>query len=182
MTRIYKIIAGTAGAIALAAATVVAIAHPGGGMGQGQGMGPGTTMGQGMGGMGGMGMMQGGMTGGGHAAMSEQGLAQLKAALKITAAQETPWQAFAGKASAQAAAMQATHAQHQQTATAETPAPDRMTQHLGTMAQHLAGMQAVNTAFKDLYAVLTPEQRSIADKQFGAMGGGRGGMGRGMHG
>ena len=38
------------------------------------------------------------------------------------------------------------------------------------MTQHLAGMQAVNAALKDLYAVRTPEQRSIADRSFGHMG------------
>jgi len=61
----------------------------------------------------------------------------------------------------------------------DTPAPDRMAQRLGVMTQHLAGMQAVNTTFKDLYAVLTPQQRSVADEQFGFMGPRGFGRGRG---
>ena len=90
MKRTLKILAGAAGTLALVAVTTLVAAHPGG---------PGAAQG-GMGGMGGMGMMQGGMgmmQGGGHAAMSEQRLAQIKTQLKITAQQETVWQAFAVK-------------------------------------------------------------------------------------
>ncbi len=176
MKRIHKILAGTAGALTLAVVTAVTAAPEGpmAGAGSYYGMGPG------MGGMGGMGMMHGGMWGGGPTMMSAQYLTQMKTQLAITPQQEPAWQAFAAKAAEQAGLMQATHAQHHQAADTNAAAPDFMAQHIGQMTQHLTGMQAVNTALKDLYAVLTPEQRSIADQSFGHMG--RRGYGRGMHG
>jgi len=170
MNRIHKIFAGTAGALAIVAVAAV-VAAPNDAMGTFNGMGSG---------MGGMGMMHGGMPDGQHGAMSAQYLAQLKTQLAITSQQEPAWQAFAAKAAEQGSVMQATHAQHHQATDANSAAPDRMAQHVGSMTQHLAGMQAVNAALKDLYAVLTPEQRSVADQQFGHMG--QRGMGRGMHG
>ena len=133
-------------------------------------------------GMGGMGMMHGGMAGGGAWAMAGQNLDQLKTQLGITSQQEPAWQAFASKATEQAGLMQATHAQHHQDASAPTAAPDRMAQRIGTMTQHLEGMQAVNAALKDLYAVLTPEQRNIADTRFGHGPQQQRGLGWGMRG
>lgn len=176
MKRIHKILAGTAGALTLAVVTVVAAAPNGPMAGTGSYYG----MGSGMGGMGGMGMMHGGMQGGGPAMMSAQYLTQMKTQLAITPQQEPAWEAFAAKAAEQAGLMQATHAQHHQAVDTTAAAPDVMAQHIGQMGQHLAGMQAVNAALKDLYEVLTPEQRSIVDQSFGHMG--PGGQGRGMHG
>lgn len=177
MKRIHKILAGTAGALTLIAMTAV-VAAPNGVMGTFNGMG-------GMGGMGmmpgGMGMMQGGMGGmqrGGPAMMSAQSLSQLKTELALTTQQEPAWQSFADKAAAQAGLMQATHAQHHQADAAPMAAPEQMAQHMAAMTQHFAGMQGVTSALKDLYAVLTPEQRGIADKALGHTG--RRGMGRGM--
>lgn len=164
MRRIHKILAGAAGSLAFVVATAV-VAAPYGGMGPGMGGWGFGHMGPGMGGWG-MGMMHGGPAG----AMSAQYLDQLKTELAITAPQEPAWQAFAEKAAAQAALMQAMHAQRHQAADPNTPVPDRMTQHLGLMSQRLAGMQDVSAALKDLYAVLTPEQRSLADQRFGYMG------------
>lgn len=180
MKRIHKILAGTAGALTLAVVTVVAAA-PNGPM---AGTGCDHGMGSGMGGVGSMGMMhggmQGGMQGGGPAMMSAQYLTQMKTQLAITPQQEPAWEAFAVKAAGQAGLMQATHAQHYQAVDTNAAAPDVMAQHIGQMGQHLAGMRAVDAALKDLYAVLTPEQRSVADQSFGHMG--QGGQGRGMHG
>jgi hypothetical protein len=48
------------------------------------------------------------------------------------------------------------------------------------MTRHLAGMQAMSSALTDLYAALTPEQRSLADQHFGHMG--QRAYGRGMRG
>jgi len=182
MKRIHKILAGAAGTLALV--TTVAIAQGGPGYGMGPGMmhgGPGMGMGPGMmhGGPGmgmGPGKMQGGMGpgmmqgGGGPGAMSAQHLTDMKTRLAITAEQEPAWQAFSAKAAEQATLMQAMHAQHQQAADANEAAPDRMARHIGLMTQRLAGMQAMNAAMKDLYGVLTPEQRTVADQSFGHMG------------
>lgn len=178
MKRIHKFIVGSTAALAIAAAVTAVVAAPDGMMGAGTGMMGGMGAAGMMGGAGGMGMMQGGMGGG---MMSEQGLAQLKTQLAITPQQESAWQAFATQATQQAKLMQATHEQHHQPANANTPAPDRMAQHLGAMAQHLPGMQAMSEALSNLYAVLTPEQRSIVDRRFSAMGQGATGA-RGMHG
>ncbi len=162
MKRIYKILAGTAGVLTLAVVTAVAAA-PDSPM---AGTGPYRSM--------------GGMSGGGPVMMSAQTLTQIKTQLAIKPEQESAWQAFAVKAAEQAGLMQAGHAQHHQAVETKAAAPDVMAQHVGQMTQHLAGMQAVSAALKDLYAVLTPEQRSIADQSFGHMG--PRGHGRGMHG
>ena len=63
--------------------------------------------------------------------------------------------------------MQAMRAQMQQ----ETgTAPERMAQHAAAMQQRAAGMATMSTAFSALYAVLTPEQKAIADQDLGMMG------------
>jgi len=181
MKRIHKILAGTVGALTLVAVTAV-IAAPVGTFGGCDGTGPGAA------GAGRMGWMHGGMGPGGHdgmwaggpVQMSEQYLAQMKTQLAITSQQEPAWQAFAAKAAEQASLMQATHQQHWQAAGADATAPARMAQQISSMTQHLAGMQAMNSALTNLYAVLTPEQRSLADQNFGQMG--RHGFGRGMRG
>ncbi|MFZ2650548.1 MAG: Spy/CpxP family protein refolding chaperone [Burkholderiaceae bacterium] len=181
MKRIHKILAGTAGALTLAAVTAVAAA-PYGAFGACDEMGPGAA------GAARMGMMQGGMgpgaygamRGGGPGLMSAQRLDQLKTELALTSEQEAAWQAFSAKATEQASLMQATHEQHWKAAGADTTAPARMTMHTGSMTQHLAGMQAMGSALSDLYAVLTPQQRSTVDQYFGPRG--QRGFGRGMHG
>jgi hypothetical protein len=100
------------------------------------------------------------------AAMAESHLSDLKAQLKITSAQDSAWQTFAAQAKAQAASMQAMRAQMQQdTGTA----PERMAQRATAMQQRAAGMATMATAFSALYAVLTPEQKAIADQNVGMM-------------
>jgi Spy/CpxP family protein refolding chaperone len=42
-----------------------------------------------------------------------------------------------------------------------------MSLRVGAMTQRLAGMQAMSTALTDLYAVLTPKQRTTADRLMG---------------
>jgi protein CpxP len=166
MKRIHKIVAGAAGALALVAVTAV-VAAPA------------------MGGCEGMGMMHGGMhamRGGEPGAMAEKHLADLKTQLKITAQQEPAWQAFAAKATERAKAMQSLQAQHTSATDAKTAAPDRMAQHIDAMKQHLAGMETMQVALKDLYAVLTPEQRTVADQHASRMGGHGHGMGPGQRG
>ena len=71
----------------------------------------------------------------------------------------------------QAASMQAMRAQMQ--ASAGT-APEQMGQRATAMQQRAAGMATIANAFSALYAVLTPEQKAIADQHVGTMG--HGGM------
>ena len=154
MNRTHIAVAGLVAGAALAVAAVTH-AQPFGGMGKG--FGPGMGMGPG----------HGPMAGVDPSAMVESHLNDLKAQLKITTTQETAWQAFTAAAKQQAAGMQAMRAQMQQdTGTA----PERMAQRTTAMQQRAAGMATMTTAFSALYAVLTPEQKAIADQNVGMMG------------
>ena len=154
MKRINAVVAGIVAGVSLAVAAV-AYAQPTGGMGpcsgHGMGMGPG----------------HGPMAGVEPAAMIDSHLGDLKAQLKITTTQEAAWQTFTTAAKQQATGMQAMHSQLQQ---GTGTAPERMAQLTATMRQRAAGMATMTNALKDLYAALTPEQRTIADQHFSMMG------------
>jgi Spy/CpxP family protein refolding chaperone len=108
------------------------------------------------------------------AAAVEGHLAALKVELKITPDQDTAWQAFTAKARQQAETMPARRAQMiaQMSATNQT-APERLAQRTEFAKQRIAGMETMSAAVKDLYGVLTPEQKALADQQLvhGPMGG-----------
>lgn len=147
----------TAGIVAGVALAVAAItyAQPFAGMGAGFG-----------GGMG-MGSGHGPMAGADPAAMVDSRLADLKAQLKITTAQEAAWQAFTGAAKQQATSMHGPRVRMQE---GTETAPERMGQRTELMQQHTTAMTTMTDAFDALYAMLTPEQKAIADQQFGMMG------------
>ena len=155
MKRTHTLIAGVVAGVSLALAAAT-FAQPYGGMGQGYG--PGMGMGPG----------HGPMAGVDRAAMAESHLADLKAQLKITSAQEAAWQTFTAQTKQQAASKQAMRAQMQESA---GTAPERMGQRATAMQQRAAGMATMTNAFNALYAVLTPEQKAIADQNVGMMGG-----------
>jgi hypothetical protein len=175
MKRFHKILAGSALALTLIAGTAVFAAGPDGAAlcdhgGPAMGMMGGDRHGE-------MHARMMAMHGGpGGAQMGEQHLAHFKAELKLSAAQEPAWQAFTAKAKEQMAAMKDMLPQPPKADDAKLSAPERMDQHIAQMSRRLAGMQTMNAAVKDLYAALTPEQRSAADQHFGhMMGGHRGG-------
>jgi Spy/CpxP family protein refolding chaperone len=147
------IIAGIVAGVSLAVAALT-YAQPFAGMGPGFG-----------GGMG-MGPGHGPMAGADPAAIIDSRLGDLKAQLKITPAQESAWQAFTGAAKQQAASMQALRDRMQGGTQA---APERMGQRAELMQQRSAAMSTTTNAFNGLYAVLTPEQKAIADQHFGPM-------------
>lgn len=170
MKRGTKIAIGVGAALSLGLAALAG-AQPGG-YGPGSSMGGGMGMGQGMmgGGPGMMGMGQG-MMGMGPEMMGAQGygieqrLAARKSALKITSDQESAWQAYASVAKTQAdARLEQSKAMH---GAAPATAAERFDLHNKFMKEHLQQLEAVNAAFKDLYAALTPEQRAIADQGAG---------------
>jgi len=98
---------------------------------------------------------------------ANQRLAYLKEQLRITAAQEPLWNAFAEQARARAAqGMKGMR----DPADANLPAPERMAKRHAAMEQHLAGMREVHERFARLYDALTPEQQAIADREMGRMG------------
>ena len=182
MKRVTKIAIGAVTVLTLGLTTVVVTAHahgygPGMGMGMGPGYGPGYGPGAGMGGgMGPMGMGRMGMGPQAFAnpgAFAESRLAGLKAELKITAAQEPAWKTFADQAKQQAEAMQALMTSAQ--GSAQATAPERIELRTQIMKKRQEQMEKGAAAFKDLYAVLSPEQKALADQGFGPgmMGGGR---------
>jgi Spy/CpxP family protein refolding chaperone len=117
-------------------------------------------------------------------AMVEGHLAALKVELKITAAQEGAWKTFTDKARKQAEGMPARHEQMMaQMSDKDLPAPERLARGTELAKQHIASMESMTAAVKDLYAVLTPEQKKTADQLLarGPMGGmGHMGEGRGF--
>jgi Spy/CpxP family protein refolding chaperone len=200
-----KIIVGMVAAAALAASGSLVYAQP---QGYGPGYGPGNCAqgaencapGAGRGAMGyGPGAQRGsgpGMMGSGPgagrggpgmwsnpAAAVEGHLAALKVELKITPDQDKAWQAFAAKARAQSETMIARRAQFSaQAPAANKTAPEILAQRTEQRKQGLASMETMTAAVKDLYGVLTPEQKTLADQQLargpmGGFGGGRGGHG-----
>jgi Spy/CpxP family protein refolding chaperone len=191
-----KIVAGAVAALALTAAGL-SLAHPGGGYGMGYGMGPGYGMHGGMGygmgpgtGMGpgaGMGPGMGYGMGPGMGAAGPEGeaalagsLAALKTELKITPAQETAWTTYEKQTRQQAESMQAMHQQmqeqmHGQQAAGKTPA-DFEALRAAMFKLRQANAEARAVVVKDLYAVLTTEQKAVADRRLGgrAFGPGQG--------
>ena len=152
------------------------------GMGNGPGYGPGAGMGRGMGPGGGAGPMAYGPMGygpmgrgmgpqayGNPAAAADWRLSGLKSELKITAAQESAWKAFADQAKQQAEAMQKLMTTAQ--SNAQATAPERIEQRNQIMKKQQEQMEKGTAAFKDLYAVLSPEQKALADQRMGMMGG-----------
>jgi protein CpxP len=102
-----------------------------------------------------------------HAQRQTRHLEALKAELKITAAQEPLWQAFAEK-------MQAKSGKGMQSmrdaADAKLSAPERMAKMQSQMEAHLLTMKGVSESFGRLYAALTPEQQAVADQHAAMMG------------
>jgi Spy/CpxP family protein refolding chaperone len=146
-------------------------AGPGYGM-HGYGMGPGW-------GMHGYGMGPQGMFVPGTA---EERLAGLKSELGITAKQEAAWQAFVKSAKQRDESRQAWFAKMRE-ARAAGSLPELLAQRDEVFKQHQAERQAMTSALKDLYAALTPEQKTIADQRLGGFGPGYGaGYGRGYGG
>ena len=202
MKNTRKILVGAIAAAALAASSALVYAQPAG-PGAGWRDWPGATGGPGAGrgamgygrgaGYGGPRMMQYGAGAGrggmwtNPAAAIEGHMAALKVELKITPDQDTAWQAFTAKARQQAEAMPAQRAQmFAQMHATDQSTPDRLAQRTEFAKQRIASMETMTAAVKDLYAVLTPEQKALADNQLahgpmGGFGGGRGmGGGRGF--
>ena len=160
MKTTTKIIAITMAIASLAAAPAV-LAHQGMGMGMGMQQGQGQGMGAGMMGHGrgmspGMGRMQGG-----DPAMAATRLAEFKATLKITAAQEPAWSKFEATMRQQAEARQAMRTT-MQAQMKDGKAPADMSAQRDAMQKLRAERDAART---ELFAVLTPEQKALADRQ-----------------
>ena len=189
MRTTTRVVTATFAALSLAAAGAV-LAHPGAGEGAGYGMGYG--MGHGMGYGAGYGMqgradagpgawggmhgragmgpgMWGGMNGPESAGVTAARLADLKAEIKITAAQEGPWQAYVDLIQQQTVARTALHTQMHEQMHAQTPDPkfDFAATRDAMFKLNEGQYTARAAALKDLQAVLSPEQRVTADQLLG---------------
>jgi len=147
--------------LALGLGTAVVVAQPYGTMGGG-GMMAGGMMGGGMGGgMGGPGMMGGTYS-------IEDRLAAQKSALKITPEQERAWTAYADVAKKQSDAMLAQH--EAMWKSAPSSSAERFELSSKFMQERAQQHEALSAAYKELYTVLTPEQRAAADQRTGGYG------------
>lgn len=139
------------------------------GMEQGR-MGQGMA-GQGMAGPGMMGssMMGGGMMGGGMMQMmmgpghTEGRLAFIKAELKISDAQMSQWKAFADAVRANAAAMVDMHRSMMSQHAPSSTLPERLAAEDKALSAHYAAFKKTTEVLNNLYGVLSPEQKKIAD-------------------
>lgn len=159
-----RIIAITAAAFALGSGGL-AFARQGQGdagcMGAAMGQGTGQGMGKHQGG-------PGGKHGAGNPAEVASRLAAAKTALAITAAQEPAWQTFEGVARQHAETRQAMRSTMQGTMQGQAASADHAAQREVMMKQREGRRAESEAARQALYAVLTPEQKAIADKQLGA--------------
>jgi len=159
-------------AIALVAGMRVAGAQPGPGMPGPGGMGPGMGMGMGMG----AGRGMGGGPGFGRGINDPVSyLANLKAELGITPAQEAAWQTYAETVQSTASQMQAMHANMFQTM--GTASPQDRRDMMNTMFEsRQVAFNTVHDAAEKLLPSLTPEQTAKAATTLpGLMGPGPGG-------
>lgn len=91
-------------------------------------------------------------------------LEHLKAALKLTPAQQSAWEAFA-KASTEHPPFPAHWAKGKPTEQA-TPAPERLDRHIKFAEERLNHMKTVDAAVHKLYDTLSPQQRKTMNDFF----------------
>ncbi|NQW82229.1 MAG: Spy/CpxP family protein refolding chaperone [Polaromonas sp.] len=106
-----------------------------------------------------------------------QRLAELKAKLKVTPAQEAAWTTFTDAVkptprTTPRASMAASHAE-----LSKLPTPERLDRMRVLHAEHMAAMTAQMDqraeATKTFYAVLSADQKKVFDDQYNRLGGGR---------
>lgn len=103
-------------------------------------------------------------------AQMDSHLAQLKKDLSIDSKQDAAWMAFARTIKQQKAEMISVMQERMRqssSAPSTQHAPDRIDERTQLMKQRLAGMETVAAAMKQLYAVLTSQQKAILDAHFG---------------
>jgi len=149
MKTFSKIVIGTVAGVGIALTAAAFAQGPGFGHGPG---GYGHAMG-----MHGPGGGMHGPQGYGGAGMVDTHLNAIKSELKLTDNQTKAWEAFEKSVRNQVQTMHEGRTAMQ----AGGQNPDA---HIAFMEQRLEGMKAVQKARTDLYAVLTPEQKSVIDR------------------
>jgi hypothetical protein len=123
----------------------------------------------------GMGMESGGgcaMAGNkmGNPAQIDGHLAKIKKDLNIGSDQDEAWSAFVKAIKLQKTEMMSAmqeNIQHTSKVQPAQAAPDRLGEHIQFMKQRVAGMETAATAMKQLYGVLTLQQKEILDARLG---------------
>ncbi|WP_430388891.1 Spy/CpxP family protein refolding chaperone [Dyella sp. 20L07] len=109
-----------------------------------------------------------------HADAVEQRITELHTKLKITDQQSKPWDAFAQTMRDNAQkADQSFRDRSQKLSTMS--AADAMKSYADITQMHADNMKKLSSAFSDLYAVLSPEQKQLADAMYRNPGGRMGG-------
>lgn len=99
-------------------------------------------------------------------ALIDSHLAKMKKDLNIGSEQEEAWSAFANIMKQQKTEMMS--AMQQRAAKVQpAQAPDRIGERIQFMKRRVAGMETAAAAMKQLYGVLTPQQKEILDTRFG---------------
>lgn len=176
MRKTTKIALAVGAALSLGLAAAELTAHPSdmgwGNEGQGYGMhgfGPGSGMGYGMHG-GGPGYGMGyGMGYGAQPGAAADRLQGVKSELGITGQQEPAWQAFVNSVKQREESRQALFARMRDSRSAGS-LPEMLAQRDEFFKQQQAERQAGTAALKELYAALSPEQKTVADQVFGGFG------------
>ena len=104
-------------------------------------------------------------------ALMDSHLAKMKKDLNIGSEQEEAWSAFANIMKQQKTEMMSAMRERMQQRAAKVQpahaAPDRIGERIQFMKQRVAGMETAAAAMKQLYGVLTPQQKEILDTRFG---------------
>ena len=123
-------------------------------------MGQGRMMGHGM-------MHQGsGMHSSNMSAAIEKRLAKLESVLQVTNAQQTEWTAYSDAVIGRGEVMQGMH-QSMMALMDDGGAVERMEARIAGMEAMIEAMKAVKPATEALYAVLTDDQKKLADESIG---------------
>lgn len=97
-------------------------------------------------------------------ARTEEHLARFKAALKVAPGQETAWADYASKVRAAVKGIEDESAAARREIVSTAPA--RLDRHIALLRARLKGFERIDAALKELYVVLTPDQRQVADDYF----------------
>lgn len=100
-----------------------------------------------------------------HADAVESRITELHTQLKITDQQAKPWDAFAQTMRDNARTADAAFRDRAQKLPTMS-APDAMKSYADLTQTHADNMKKLSSAFSDLYNVLTPEQKQIADAMY----------------
>jgi hypothetical protein len=159
MKTVHALLIAAVAAMSLATASAQPYGGPGfggcRGVGCGTGYGPGSHMGPGPG------------TGYGYGdatVVTQARLDALRARLQITAVQDPAWQALAGAMLQRAGQMDEARTRLFDSI---GNAAERMTLRAELMVRQAEAFEMVAHAFSGLYALLTPEQRLVVDRQWG---------------